>query len=43
MLKKMPNRYKEGEKLIAQAYTIADYLPFWSNKLVHICLPNEEY
>ncbi|KRW98750.1 Cyclic nucleotide-binding protein [Pseudocohnilembus persalinus] len=42
LLKKNADRYKEGEALIAQAYELSDILPFWSNKLVHVCIPDLE-
>lgn len=42
MLKKIDKRQKEGENLIAQAYSLAEELPYWSNKLVHICIPEME-
>lgn len=40
MLSKLDKRQREGEKLISEAYAIADRLPFWSNKLPHVCLPS---
>lgn len=42
LLKKNPKRYKEGEALVAEAYEISDYLPFWSNKLIHVSIPEME-
>lgn len=40
MLTKIPNRQKEGEKLLSEAYSLADQLPFWSNKMIHVCIPD---
>jgi len=39
MLTRIPDRQKEGEKLITEAYSLADQMPFWSNKIIHVCIP----
>ncbi|CAD8115906.1 unnamed protein product [Paramecium sonneborni] len=42
MLKKMPNRSSEGEQLIIKAQQIAEELPYWSNRQVHVIIPDFE-
>ncbi|CAD8082192.1 unnamed protein product [Paramecium primaurelia] len=42
MLKKMPNRSNEGEQLIIKAQQIAEELPYWSNRQVHVIIPDFE-
>jgi hypothetical protein len=51
MLCKIDKRQREGEsiplipfltvlELIAEAYALSNHLPFWANKLPHICIPS---
>lgn len=35
MLRKLPERKLEGERLLAEAYDIHHKLPNWSSKLIH--------
>jgi hypothetical protein len=39
MLKKLPNRSRESEKLMKESYQVANRLPGWSNKLIHVNIP----
>lgn len=42
MISKMPDREAEGQQLITRAIQMAEYLPYWSNRLVHVIVPDFE-
>ena len=39
MLKKLPTRARESEKLMKESYQVANRLPSHSNKLIHVNIP----
>jgi len=39
MLKKLPDRFKEGEKLISNSFILEENMPFWSNRIIHVLIP----
>ena len=39
MLKVLPNRMKEGEKMMTESFDLEELIPFWSNRIIHISLP----
>jgi hypothetical protein len=39
MLKKLPNRQKEGEKLISKSFFLEENMPYWSNRIIHVLIP----
>lgn len=42
MLLELPNRNTEGENFIAQSQELASKMPFWSNKITNVSIPDLE-
>ena len=39
MLKSMPNRENEGEKMIQKAQEVTSELPYWAGRSIHMHIP----